>query len=127
MRRPSASAVASLLVLNIQRYAEEKGKKVSRVRLSRITMSKIAKRRTFRDAFKDDLHEALNDLGWFWLELPGGSFALLEIEPIESWTKISASRVIATRNALLEETIDEDDLEGLVNVGAQTDDEDGDD
>ncbi len=93
MSLPSAYAAALLTVLNAKRYSEEKVKKVTRFRVSRQTLGKLAKRQLLRSSFLDEYEEHLRSLGWTMIELPDASYAFLETASVEGWTKISSTRV----------------------------------
>lgn len=123
MKLPSAYAVASMLVLNVQRYADERGRPASRIRHSRDTFLKISERKTHREVFWSDLEDALDDYGWKLLRTSDGGVALVEEASIAKWTKISASRIAEERRKLRKGLMNEDDLEGLVSSSADDDEE----
>ena len=116
MSLPTPYAVALLAALNIQRYSAEKGKSLGRVRLSRSTLCAISKRKTFRRAFMDELHESLESLGWMFFELPDGGFAMLDSSSVSSWTKISSSRVSKEAAAVAKGRLSEEELENALEI-----------
>lgn len=116
MSLPTPYAVALLAALNVQRYASEKGKALSRVRLSRSTLCAISKRKTFRRAFMDELHESLESLGWMFFELPDGGFGLLEASSVAGWTKISSSRISKEVSAISKGRMSEEELENTLEI-----------
>lgn len=125
MSLPTPYSVALLAALNVQRYCAEKGKSLGRVRLSRSTLCALSKRKTFRRAFMDELHESLESLGWMFFELPDGGFAMLESSSVSGWTKISSSRVAKEAVAVAKGRMSEEELESALEIdeGASSDDE----
>lgn len=126
MALPSAYAVANLLALNNQRYSQESGRKLARVRLSRNTLSAISRRKTFRDAFVSELQDSLEDLGWILIQVPDGGVAMIDADSVSGWTKISASRVAREMRDVKRGKITEEDLEDLVEGQVAEDDEEPD-
>lgn len=123
MPLPSAYAAALLTVLNAKRYSDEKEKKVSRFRVSRQTLGKLAKRQLLRSAFLDEYEEHLRSLGWMMIELPDASYAFLETASVEGWTKISPTRVSKEITKISKGTMLEEELENEVGAHDDSDDE----
>jgi hypothetical protein len=122
MSLPSAYMVALLTALNIKRYADEKSKKISRFRMSRQTLGKIAKRQLLRQSFLGEFEEHLSALGWLMFAMPDGGYAFLEIESVEGWTKISSSRIASEITAAAKGRIADEDIEGLLELSDDAED-----
>ena len=94
---------AKLIVLNLMRYEEEKGKEVSRARITKDTFRRLSGRDILRTKFKDDVKDSLSKLGWYFEEHRDTEFYLIKKVKLDNWTKISFSRV---RNILDIEDLD---------------------
>lgn len=121
MNLPSPYAVAMLTIINLKKYADEKGKPVTKVRLSRSTLSSISKRKIFRTAFISELTEYLESLGWIFIELPDGGFSILESDSVSSWIQISSSRIKKEISDLSSGIISEEDLENQIDLDEEDD------
>lgn len=89
---PTASQLALLVSLLIQRYSAERGKDVSRFRLARNSLRRLAVRERLRDALIDDWTEAMaRDYGWL-VFLDAEEFLLLKKDSAATWTKIATKR-----------------------------------
>jgi hypothetical protein len=89
----NAYIVAMLMITNLHFYAEEKGKHYSRIRMSKNTVRKISDRSFLRDVFISELTDELHNLGWHFLEVSDTEFAMIELDRISRWGKISSKRV----------------------------------
>jgi hypothetical protein len=124
MSLPSAYEVALLLVLNVDRYSQERGRGIARARVARKTLSEISGRTTFRGAFIDALTEELDAIGWTLIGIPDG-YAILEHQSLSGWTKISSSRIAPEINGLRQGKISSDRIEHLLSERLQATDDDG--
>ncbi len=116
MGLPSAYMVALLTVLNAKRYAEEKGKKISRFRMSRPSFGKMAKRSKLRQSFLDEYEEHLGSLGWTMFGLPDGGYAFVETDSVDGWTKIASNRVNREIVQAVKGDISEEHVESLLEI-----------
>ncbi|WP_297483273.1 hypothetical protein [Ferrovum sp.] len=89
----SANQAAKLIIMNLDCYSEEKDKEYSRVRISKDTMYRIAKRERLREAFVNDLSDELYNLGWHLITHSDTEFAIIETERVSRWAKISSQRI----------------------------------
>lgn len=90
--QPKASELAILTVILIQRYSLERGKEVSRFRLARTSLRRLAIRDALRDALVDDWIDVMA-LEWGWLTFKHGEeFLLLKADTAKTWTKIATKR-----------------------------------
>lgn len=124
MSLPSAYEVALLIVLNVDRYAEEKGRGVARARMARKTMSDISGRTTFKTAFLSALEEELDALGWILIAIPDG-FAILEHNSLSGWTKISKARVTREIAGVRSGKTSAEELEALLSDRSRVDEDEG--
>jgi hypothetical protein len=81
----TAVLIASLL--------KRSGKK--RARISERTIRVLSKRKTLRDAFKQELRSELDDLGIHLIQLDRGGFAVLAISAVEGAEMITAKEYLA--------------------------------
>ena len=97
--RYSPDAVAALLVMNAELYGHEKGREVSRFRISRVSLRRISGRSRLKAAFLDDLTESMFDLGWHFIEHNDTEYAGIQVSKMSTWPKLAHKRLIA--NGLL--------------------------
>lgn len=90
--RKSIQDTAKLLLINAKLYEEEKGKEVSRHRISPHTLKRISKRQALREGFLKSLTDELAELGWIFIKLDD-QFAIIDSNKIESWVKLSSKRL----------------------------------
>ena len=90
--QPSASELAVLVMLMIQRYSRERGRDVSRFRFARNSLRRLAIRDRLRDALVDDWIDVMA-LEYGWLTFPHDEeFLLLKADASKTWTKIATKR-----------------------------------
>jgi hypothetical protein len=90
--RKSIQDTAKLLLINAKFYEEEKGKEVSRHRISTHTLKRISKRQALREGFIKSLTDELAELGWIFIKLDD-QFAIIDSKKIEAWVKLSSKRL----------------------------------
>jgi hypothetical protein len=90
--RPDPEEVAFLTVENVDRYEDEKGKAVSRLRMAMNTLRAISMRETIRDSFVEEWSDELQRLGWIVFRRRE-DFLLVKVEKADNWTKIASKRV----------------------------------
>ena len=89
----TALCIAYLIYL----YAIEKGKDVTRLRLSRNSVRWLSLRATLRDAFVYDLIEELES-EWGWIAFPHGEeFGLVDASVVPGWFRIGTKRFAQDR------------------------------
>ncbi len=90
--QPKASELAILVVLMIQRYSRERGREVSRFRLARNSLRRLAIRDRLRDALVDEWIDVMA-LQHGWLTFAHDEeFILLKADSTRTWTKIATKR-----------------------------------
>jgi hypothetical protein len=90
--QPSASELAILVVLLVQRYSRERGREVSRFRIARNSLRRLAIRDRLRDALVDEWIDIMA-LQHGWLTFSHDEeFILLKAETTRTWTKIATKR-----------------------------------
>ena len=94
MRRlPTAAETTTLIALNVQRYAAERGRPLTEFRMSRGSMRKVAVRTRLEDSWISEVVEALSaDHGWIVLN-DEDEFLFMKREAVATWTKIGSKRV----------------------------------
>jgi len=91
--QPNPRELAQLVALLIQRYSAERGKEVSRFRLARRTLRKIAARPALRDPLIDKwTNLMLAEQGWL-VFADAEDFLLLKSEAPKGWTKVATKRI----------------------------------
>lgn len=89
---PTASQLALLVSLLVQRYSAERGKEISRFRLARNSLRRLAIRARLRDALVDDWIDIMA-LEYGWMVFPDSEeFLLLKKDRAATWTKIASKR-----------------------------------
>lgn len=90
--QPDASELGILVTLLIQRYSNERGREVSRFRLARNSLRRLAIRDRLRDALVDEWIDAMaHDHGWITF-IHAEEFLLLKEDSTRTWTKIATRR-----------------------------------
>jgi hypothetical protein len=90
--QPSASELAILVVLMIQRYRQERGRDVPRFRVARNSLRRLAVRDRLRDALVDEWIDVMA-LQHGWLTFAHDEeFILLKADATRTWTKIATKR-----------------------------------
>lgn len=89
---PSAGETALLVVLNLQRYAKDRGKELGRFRMARSSLRRFAIRTRLEDSWIDQFIEyMLAEYGWL-VFVDSDEFLFIKKDNAISWTKISAKR-----------------------------------
>jgi hypothetical protein len=89
---PTAAELALLVVLLVQRYAKERSKEISRFRLARGSLRRLAIRKRLRDALVDDWQDIMAlEHGWL-VFVDSEDFVLIQAESAKTWTKIATKR-----------------------------------
>lgn len=111
----------AVLIATLLKRSEKK-----RARLSEKTIRVLSKRRTLRDAFKDELRTELDDLGIHLIQLNRGGFAVIAISALEGAEMITARGHMPEILKKLKSQVDDkffDDLRG--DIEEDEGDEDG--
>ncbi|AWP24020.1 hypothetical protein C4901_12360 [Acidiferrobacter sp. SPIII_3] len=94
MRVPvQASTVAMLIALNLHRYGQERAKDITRIRLSSATLRKIAGKQRLREAFLEEIEDALFEIGFLFLRVDDGTFGVIAKASVSNWSRLSAKRI----------------------------------
>ena len=100
--KKTATTTAKLVLINAKRYADEKNKEYSRLRISKNSLRKISGRERIHDTYVDDLNEEFARIGWHFFAHSDTEFAILKAEKVNVWAKIGTTRV----DTLIEEMDD---------------------
>lgn len=92
-RKLSPSATACLMILNAHEYSEEKGKELSRFRITRNSIRRISGWDRLSTLFMHELTQAMAEYGWFLLEFNDTELAAIQIDKVGSWVRLGSSRV----------------------------------
>jgi hypothetical protein len=81
-------------------------------------MRKLSGRTNLRDAFIDDVKEAMIEFGWAMFPV-GDQYALLKLDRVESWQRIAAGRISSELKMAVKspEDFDFDALEDRFSIG----------
>lgn len=90
--RPNTEEVARLILHLMSTYGKRLNKRITRARLSTITMRKISSREKLREVFLDELEDELACMGWSMIRIKSG-FGLIRNRSIESWPRIGWRRI----------------------------------
>jgi hypothetical protein len=115
--RIGAEHTAKVLLINLEDYCNEKGKAVSRFRMSRDSLKRASNRKTLRESFVIDVIDAMAQLGWSTVD-PGtmdsdNELAFIRTSMIDGWTRIGVLRIrslVRTKGSLdaVHDVIDEE-------------------
>jgi hypothetical protein len=89
---PNASQLALLVSLLIQRYITERGKDISRFRLARNSLRRLAVRARLKDTLIDEWVDNMAlEYGWI-VFIDAEEFLLIKKDITSTWTKIATKR-----------------------------------
>lgn len=89
----SAEHTAKLIVLNADLYGTEKGKSISRYKISLNTLRALSKRDAIRDAFIAEVELELAELGWLMSRNNDDECCFMLMSTTGNWAKLSSKRV----------------------------------
>ncbi|MET3124855.1 hypothetical protein AAKU67_004477 [Oxalobacteraceae bacterium GrIS 2.11] len=98
--KKTATTTVKLALINAQRYANEKNKEYSRLRMSKDSLRRLSGRERIHDTFVDELTEEFARIGWHFFVHTDTEFGILKAEKVNVWAKIGTTRV----SDLIEET-----------------------
>ncbi|EPK3405894.1 hypothetical protein JAG57_002608 [Proteus mirabilis] len=104
----SASAVAKLIVLNAFLYATEKGKSITRYKVSNSTLRKMSHRNSLRESFLVEVDNELSELGWTMIRNNNDENCFMVMSATDNWPKLSSKRL----NTILEQN-DESEIDDM--------------
>lgn len=94
----SSQHTAKAILINLARYSDEKGKELSRFRMSRDSLRRVSNRRTLRASFVSDVIDAMAQLGWSCVNTEtmtsDSELAFIQTPKIEAWPRLGVHRVI---------------------------------
>jgi hypothetical protein len=95
--RLTAEETALCTAYLIYLYTQEKGKDVTRLRLSRNSLRWLSLRATLKEAFVDEWIEELAT-EWGWIAFPHGEeFGLIDASTMSGWVRIGTKRIAEGR------------------------------
>lgn len=96
----SAEETALVTAYLIHGYEQEKGKELTRFRLSRDSVRLLGLRANLRDAFAEEWRDALAS-EWGWIAFPRGEeFGLIRSSAISGWVRLGTKRLSDDRRKL---------------------------
>ncbi len=92
--QPTARECALLVLRMLQAKVDDSGRAVTRARLSEVTLRKLWVRSGLTNDLLSDIQEILIHGGWalFWA---GTSYAIIKLDAVEAWGRISSKRLEA--------------------------------
>lgn len=98
--RLSTTEAALVTAYLIRKYEDERGKPITRLRLSKSSLRRLALRHRLREAFVQDWQDELAS-GWGWIVSDhGDEFGLVRSEVISGWVRIGTKRIASERQKL---------------------------
>ena len=97
--RLSPAEAALFAAYLIHTYEQEKGRNITRLRLSRQSVRRLALRHRLREAFIAEWQDELASVGWIAFE-HGEEFCLIRTDAASGWVRIATKRVAAEREKL---------------------------
>lgn len=89
----SAAATAELLIINASLYGAEKGRDVSRFRISREGLRTVSGWKRLSQPFMDDLKDEFLARGWKLILISDTEIAFIVLAKISVWPKIGIKRL----------------------------------
>jgi hypothetical protein len=100
MRQPlGANVVAFLLTLAYHRLRSVRGKELTRIKISRRSLCRVAARVSIRDAFFESLQDECLEYGLVLLR-SGEFYAMIDQDAVERWPSIASKLVSDASKAL---------------------------
>jgi hypothetical protein len=97
--RLTPDEAALMTIFLVHRYELEKGKEVTRFRLSRNSVRLLGLRANLRDAFAEEWRDALAE--WGWVAFPRGEeFGLVRSPVMDGWVRLGTKRIRDERKKL---------------------------
>ncbi len=91
--RPTIDECAALLNELMRAHGLQRGKAITRGRVSLKTLRRVCGRRALRERFIEDLATALLDWGWILVVGPGERYGLLAGTSLEGWPRVTSSSI----------------------------------
>ncbi|MDE9571363.1 hypothetical protein [Xenorhabdus bovienii] len=97
--RLPATKTALLITLNAYLYGDEKGKAITRYKLTRKSLKNLSRRKTLQSRFVFDVANELQELGWQLIEDGDGNYCFFDREMTANWPRLSAIRIKELRDS----------------------------
>lgn len=91
--KQDAEYTAKLLLVNLDRYSDEKDKDFSRFRFSKANMRVICGRAKLFPSFVEELAAELLMLGWQMFDASDSEFAFIRADKLSTWPKLGPQRI----------------------------------
>jgi len=95
--RISSEHTAKAILINLAMYSEDKGKDLSRFRISKKSLKVAANRLTLREAFVIDVIDEMAQLGWSCIDVgtmaTEGELAFIQTDKIDVWPRLGMIRI----------------------------------
>ncbi|MFU0967072.1 hypothetical protein [Kluyvera ascorbata] len=95
--RISPEGTAKLIILNLDEYAKEKSKVITRYKISKETMRRISNRSNIHPGFIREVGNSLGELGWVLIESNDDHYCFLKQDAMNNWAKLTAKRIKGLR------------------------------
>lgn len=83
---------ALLILVAHEAYEKDRDRSISRFRLGRNTLRRLAGRTRAREAFIECVKDELLDFGWVMFDV-SDQFGLLRIDRVDTWQRIAGKRI----------------------------------
>jgi hypothetical protein len=90
---PTAAELAAMTVALVASYEADRGKEVTRFRLARRSLRRMAIRSQLRDAVVDDWIDSLATLYGWSTSVAGDEFLLVRTASTKGWTRLGTARL----------------------------------
>lgn len=95
--RINAAHTAKAILVNLAEYCDEKGKDLSRFRISRDSLKIAANRKTLREAFVVDVIDEMAQHGWSCIDVStmttNNELAFIQTPKVSVWPRLGAIRI----------------------------------
>jgi hypothetical protein len=117
MYKPSPREAALLLLQALQAKGQQRGKPLTRARLSRLTLSRLWNREQLNEAWMRDVNEWLLSAGWLVIQAEA-TYGVVKTSVIENWPRVS-SKHIEDLDQVVRGNFDFSNLEPLLQTQTQ--------
>jgi hypothetical protein len=109
--------IAVLILTVIERYRKERGKEITRLRITSRSLHRLSGRQRLHGSLRDDVFEQLLRRGWTAFPVKDGGIAVIVTTAVEAWPRLSSRRVRKEIRDAANGHLDIDTLEAELGIG----------
>lgn len=120
MYKPAPREASMLLLQALKQKGDQRGKPLTRARLSRLTLNRLWNREQLNEAWMRDVNEWLLSAGWLLIDA-GLTYGVVKTSVIENWPRV-ASKHIQDLDQVGRGNFDFSNLKSLLQTQSRTQD-----